>query len=245
MQGHEGKPIFLEGGKHMKWFVVLGIAVCLLVGGMVWAEEEIPNELTPEEQAKLTELLSLTPDDSTNTVNVNIPGAQCIYPKGAWAEITTPYHFYCNLDPCVTVKVSASIAQWVTLDLSATELKWYVLKPGCYDTKWLSGYLISNGDVDLVFSGFEDLKSTTDPNKIIPTYYKFWYFGGPWNPQWVRAGNFNGTVPISEPIYGRVFRIYNKIEVSMFTPACEYKDPGDATICATLKEQKTWVVRPS
>lgn len=231
----------------MKWFIILGIAACLLVGGMVWAEEEvIPDELTPEEQAELARILGMGPDDSTNTVNVDIPGAQCIYPKGAWAKIGNPYFFSCNLDPCVSVKVEASIAQWITLSLSATEIKWYVLKPGSYDTKWFYGCLTSNGDVDLVFSGFEDLKKTDDPTKIIPTYYKYWHWqwGGPY-PQWVRAPQFNGTRSISEPILGYVFRVYNKIDVSHLTPACEYADPNGATICATLKEQKTWVQRPS
>uniref|UniRef100_A0A7V4TJA4 Uncharacterized protein n=1 Tax=Candidatus Caldatribacterium saccharofermentans TaxID=1454753 RepID=A0A7V4TJA4_9BACT len=229
----------------MKWFVILGAVVCLLfVGAVAWAEEEIPNELTPEEQAELARILGMGPDDSTNTVNVDIPGAQCIYPKGAWAVITKPYFFSCNLDPCAEVQVKASVAQWVTLSLSATEIKWYVLKPGCYDTKWLFGCLTSNGDVDLVFSGFEDLKKT-DEDKTIPTYYKYWHWqwGGPW-PQWVRASNFNGTRSITEPIFGYVFRIYNKIEVSHLTPACEYEDPNGATICVTLKEQKTWV-KPS
>lgn len=231
----------------MKWLLILGIAVCLVIAGVVWAEEEIPNELTPEEQAELTRILGMGPEDSTNTVNVNIPGAnpQCIYPKGAWAVISNPQFFSCNLDPRFDLKVEASVAQWVTLSLSATEIKWYVLKPGCYDTKWLYGCLTSNGDVELTFSGFEDLQSTTDPSKTIPAYYKYWQFGGPYPLWWVRASQFNGTREIREPIWGTVFRIYNKIEVSHFTSACEYADPNGATLCVTLKEQKAWVQKSS
>lgn len=228
----------------MKWLVILGIAVCLMVVGVALAEEEIPSGLTSEEQAELNRILGMGPDDSTNSVNVNIPGAQCIYPKGAWAVISKPDFFSCNLDPCFNLKVEASVAQWVTVSLSATEIKWYVLKPGSYDTKWLFGCLTSNGDVELTFAGFEDLKSTTDPTKTIPTYYRYWPTNS-WVWPWVRASQFNGTKAIPEPICGTVFRIYNKIVVSHLTPACEYEDPNGATLCVTLKEQKTWVQRPS
>lgn len=227
----------------MKWFIVLGITVCLLFVGLAWAEEE--NGLTSEEEAELTRILGMGPNDSTNTVSVNIPGAQCIYPKGAWAVISKPNFFSCNLDPCFNLKVEASVAQWVTLFLSATEIKWYILKPDSYDTKWFFGCLASNGDVELVFSGFEDLKSTTDPSKVIPTYYKYWRLWGDSDLSWVRASDFNGVRQIPEPILGTVFRIYNKVDVSHLTPACEYEDPNGATLCVTLKEQKPWVQRPS
>lgn len=241
----------------MKWFLVLGIVACLLFAGVVWAEEvpNIPEGFTPEEYALLLSVLGMGPDDSTNHVDTNISGGYCIYDKGAWVKLDGYYNFSCNkraADP-VDVTVHASIAQWLTFKLDDTEFWWYVLKPGTYDTTksqlgkpyglYLFGTLTSNGNIELKFDGFEDLKSSDLSNlKKIPAQYRYdyCYGSGPWvSGIFVPATNFNQTLNITEPLNGYSFRIYSKITVNSDIPACEYEDC--AKIYATLKEQKTWV----
>ncbi|NSW77235.1 MAG: hypothetical protein HPY68_10790 [Candidatus Atribacteria bacterium] len=244
----------------MKWFLVLGIVACLLFAGVVWAEEDedpvapniseiIPEGLTDAEKAIVENALNqVGPEYSTNHMAPSIPSAQCIEENGAWAEVTGGGAWSCNQDPCVSIYVKASVAQWFKLCLSGTTIQWYVLKPGVYELPRgmkIFGVLLSNGDVTLSFNGFENLRKKNDSgytNDKIATRYKYEELF--YNSGWLMPSQLNQfTRPVNmwfAPLV-HCFWLANKIETSWFTPACEYEDPNGATICVTLDEQKGWL----
>jgi len=138
-----------------------------------------------------------------------------------------------------TVKVHASVAQWLEFSLSGTRWDWQVRKPGTYATDCITATVASNGDLEIDFDGFANLLGTDGE---IPTWYA--YGKGPVGTlTWIEAGALNGMdAQILDCVglhAGYSWKLWNKIEVVECNSACEYDD--EATITLVLDNQKDWI----
>lgn len=153
----------------------------------------------------------------------------------------------CNQDQEVTIKTRAEVAQWSEVFLSGTKWNWYVRKPGDFFADTITAKVRSNGDLNVKFSGFGDLKYQGDylegAEEYIKTYYQATAVDEtPDQDNWTSAAALNEcTVPIDEnPSHEDIeFKLWNRIKVVDCNSASTYLNSGTITI--ELANQKDFI----
>lgn len=138
----------------------------------------------------------------------------------------------------------ASDSPWVSFHLSATQGKWNIRRPGEYAAQPIVGYIISNVDILISFSGFEDLTSSNSPTQNIETHYGISIGNqGVEEVDWARASDFNARALLIKqdptaptPV---AWGLWNKICVRAVNSAIEYSD--DAVITFEMQNISPWI----
>lgn len=153
---------------------------------------------------------------------------------------TGSFEYYCNDPPDVKYTNHVSLAQWIYVKSTSTRMDWRVLKPGNYFTDSIHLEFNSNGKVDVVLSGFDDL--TNAEGDVIEKYYWFGNTAPPTNiGMWYPASemNIDFFIPEDEKHEICYLTLWEKIHVEPCDSACEYENSGMITF--ELKEQKDWI----
>lgn len=153
---------------------------------------------------------------------------------------TGSFEYYCNDPPDVTYTNYANVAQWIYVKSSSTKMEWWVLKPGNYFTDSIHLEFNSNGEVDVLLSGFGPLVNPEGDE--IEKYYWFGKTAPPTDiGQWYEASTMpvDFFVPEDEDHEICYLTLWEKIHVGDCDSACEYVNEG--TITFELKEQKDWI----
>jgi hypothetical protein len=149
----------------------------------------------------------------------------------------------------IDVVINASVAQWIEWSITGTEWEWQVRKPGIYSADCIEANVKSNCDVNISFSGFDDLEYQGAGG--VNRWIKIWYSAGlpdmpppPGDASWVRAPDLNSrtfTLEDSEDLHSGelTWKLYNMIEVEPCNSCCNYQDL--ASIYLTLTVIKPWI----
>ncbi len=140
---------------------------------------------------------------------------------------------------------SISVAQWIRWSIEGTKTLWRIRKIGTFAGMGPTLWIHSNEDVVMTFEGFENPQSPKND-----TIKKFYAFADTTVNQpddtleWIAAEDLNnckirfefpkGCEPVAK-------KIWEKIVVTQCNRACEYVDPGGATIVLTLEVIKDWI----
>ncbi|MEO0115198.1 MAG: hypothetical protein ABIK93_06945 [candidate division WOR-3 bacterium] len=214
----------------------IGLLVAILAVVVFAAEQDVWYEYPPCSGT----WVHMTPGDPTNLARL-----WCQYPTGG--ACNRQYYSF-------TFTTGVSMAQWVEWSISATEWKWKVRKVGpdlCQTDGWYAGdcitaWIKSNYDVEITFSGFDDLYNPNSVDKWIEAWYAWGEFMTPPpknDPLWVRAPDLNNVTiryPDSDTLHAGIsVKIWTMIHVTSCNSACEYSDEGTVTI--ELKCIKPWI----
>lgn len=223
-------------------FVLAGMALALTNGQGTGAPDSPP----------WVEKLCWQYDDSTGRwmpIQRGNPGARA----RCWMQ-AVDYVDSCNKrDWEIPLRAEASIAQWIILGINGDGFHWGVRKPGYYasDCIWL--WFRSNYDVEVGFSGFDNL-ITLYPDSCIDDTIEVWYalsmdsmYPPPMNSELWKTprelAEWSYRVRDSYQLHWEGWRtkIWTKIYVSPCNTACEYVDPNWAKITLTLQRIKPWI----
>lgn len=156
----------------------------------------------------------------------------------------------------IDVFTRASMAQWIEWTLSGTEWKWKIRKvgpepcmlDGYYAADCITTTLKSNYDVEITFSGFQDLYNANSIDQYIEVFYALSELNNPpprTSTDWVAAAALNDVVLYVEDSQdlhdGISMKLWNYIHVTNCNSACEYVDPDGAQIHIELQMIKDWI----
>ncbi|MCS7249906.1 MAG: hypothetical protein N2323_02230 [candidate division WOR-3 bacterium] len=143
---------------------------------------------------------------------------------------------------------SISVAQWIKWSIDGKKTLWRIRKFGEFAGIGPIIWIKSNADVVISFAGFEN--PTNGENQI----EKYYYFtnnavnepGCNW--EWISARDLNNyRIRLNFPssLEPQIIKMWERIIVDQCDRACEYVDPGGATIILTLTVIKPWIDKRS